>query len=99
MLPEQRLTPEAVLACDEPLHGWNCFHLLKDPAPVLTESEQKEWDELRKYYTYDSVGDVDDAIAEDKRDIDRLEDEIGDMEEDITELYRYKMLLEKRLKK
>jgi hypothetical protein len=81
--------------CDNPLHGYNCFHLDEDFSK-LTKSEEKEYKRLKDYFGFETVNEVDKAIEEDRTQITYKEEEIGDLQEGIDEMEELKRLIEKK---
>lgn len=80
--------------CDDPLHGYDCFHLDR-----LTESEEGQLTKDFPEFGYlETLAEVDDEIQDLVNEKDRTFGAVTDLEEDINLLYKYRRLLEKRLR-
>ena len=93
------LPSEQLYNCDNPMHGYGCFHLDKKGKSGLTDDEQKDWDAfVRQYGDFDDLDEFDDEIADVKAEIERNQEEIAELEEDLIQLEEYRGLLEKMSK-
>jgi chromosome segregation ATPase len=83
--------------CDNPMHGYNCFHL--EVKSALTAVEQKEWKAFeRQYGEFKDLADIDEEMDGVRGEIYDANETIAELEDDLTQLYEYRRLVEKKSK-
>lgn len=82
--------------CDNPLHGYGCFHLDPDRASSkLSKSDQEEFEKMLKEFYIESLEELDRELDREEEEIRIKEDELHDLRDDLDGLMHIKLLWEK----
>lgn len=80
--------------CDNPMHGYDCFHL-----DDLTPKEEDELLNASQDFGYlETLAEVDEEINDVRGEQERAMEKHFELEEDLANLWNYRRLLEKKLK-
>ena len=79
--------------CDDPTHGYNCYHLEpRRDMSKLSKREQKEFERLLNEFYIESLGDLDREMEREEEEIRFAEDELEEMRADLDGLMEIKRL-------
>lgn len=84
--------------CDNPLHGYGCFHLdeelIEEPSR-LTEKEIARVEQLKKELYIDEYGDIEEALEEAKMELEAAEEKVENWSYAVDGLEELQFLMEK----